>query len=116
MGSELGPPFRSTTVTKDIATVALGSITTIWTPATGKKIRVLGLSVSSSAAVNLLLEDNSSSAANFVWRTPKLLADTPYTFDFSPSGGFLLSAKDNVLKATTSGAANVTGTVWGIEE
>lgn len=116
MGSEYGPPYRSILVTKDIGTIALGSITTLWTPATGKKIRVMGLSISSSAAVSVLLEDNSNAAANFIWRTPKLLVDTPYTFDFSPHGGFLLSAADNVLKGTSSGAANVTGTVWGIEE
>jgi len=40
-------------------------------------------------------------------------ADTPYTFDLG--NGVALSAVDNVLKATSSAAANVTGTLYGIE-
>ena len=99
---------------KDQATVAIGTIATVWTPASGKKIRIMGGSISVSAAVNVLFEDNSAGAANFVWRTPKLLADTPYFFDLG--NGKLLSAVNNVLKATSSAAANLTGTLYGKEE
>ena len=45
--------------------------------------------------------------------TPKLLADTPYTFDLG--NGKQLSAAGNVRKATSSAAANVTGTLYGVE-
>jgi hypothetical protein len=99
---------------KDQATAAIGTIATVWTPASGKKIRIMGGSISVSAAVSVLFEDNSAGAANFVWRTPKLLADTPYFFDLG--NGKLLSAVNNVLKATSSGAANLTGTLYGLEE
>jgi hypothetical protein len=100
---------------KDVGTVALGSIATVWTPATGKKIRLMGMSISSSAAVSILFEDNSAAAANFLFRTPFLVVGVPYTFDFGEKG-ILLSAANNVLKGTSSGAANVTGTVYGAEE
>lgn len=106
-------PYRAPSKFVDVPTVAVGSIATLWTPASGKRIRLLGLTVSLSAAANLLLEDNAG--GNFVLRTPKLLADTPYTFDLGPNG-ILLAAADRVLKGTSSAAANLTGTLFGVEE
>ena len=96
---------------KDVDTVAAGSIVTVWTPATDKLVRFMGMTVSVSAACSLLFEDDA--AAAFVFRTPNLLADTPYTFDLG--NGFPLAAKNNVLKVTSSAAANVTGTLYGVE-
>lgn len=96
---------------KTLKGVAIGSIATVWTPASGKKIRLIGGSISVSAAVSVLFEDNG--AGTDVWQTPVLTANTPYNFDLG--NGKLLSAIDNVLKATSSGAANITGTLYGIE-
>jgi hypothetical protein len=106
---------QSTLVRKDLATVALGSIVSVWTPASGKTVRILGGSISVSAAVSILFEDNAAGAGNYVLRTPKLLADTPYELRL-PVGGIALSATDHILKATSSGAANCTGVLWGVEE
>lgn len=105
--------LRTPDVFKDVNAVAAGSIVTVWTPTSGKKVVLMGVTISVSAAVSVLFEDNSAGAGNFVFRTPKLLADTPYTFDLG--NGVALSAVDNVLKATSSAAANVTGTLYGIE-
>jgi hypothetical protein len=102
-------------VTKDLSAVAIGSIATVWTPASGKKVRLLGGTLSVSAAVNVLFEDNAAGAGAFLWRTPKLAVDTPYTFTVG-AGGKVLAAANNVLKATSSAAANVTGTLYGTEE
>jgi len=65
----------------------------------------MGGTLSVSAACSILFEDNS--AGTTVWRTPKLLADTPYNFDLGQ--GVLLSAANNVLKATSSAAAKCPG-------
>lgn len=98
----------------DVATVAIGSIATIWTPTSGKKFRLMGGSISVSAACSVLFEDNSAGAGNFIWRTPKLAADTPYNFDLG--NGYLSAAVNQVLKATGSAAANLTGTLYGVQE
>jgi hypothetical protein len=97
---------------KTLKTVAIGSIATVWTPASGNKVRLMGGSISVSAAVSVLFEDNA--AGTDVFQTPVLAADTPYNFDLG--NGVLLSAIDNVLKATSSAAANIIGTLYGIEE
>lgn len=104
--------MRTPFVFKDINAVAIGAIATIWTPGAGKKFRLMGGNLSVSAAISILLEDNAGAA--FIFRIPKLLVDTPYNFDLG--NGFLSAAANNVLKATGSGAANLTGTVYGTEE
>lgn len=96
---------------KTLKAVAIGSIATVWTPATGKSVRIMGGSISVSAGASVLFEDNA--AGTDVWQTPVLAADTTYNFDLG--NGVLLSAANNVLKATSSAAANITGTLYGIE-
>jgi hypothetical protein len=105
---------RMPAVFKDLSAVSVNTIATLWTPATGKKFRLMGGTISSSAAVNVLFEDNAAAAGNFLFRTPKLLVDTPFTFDLG--NGLLSAAANNVLKGTGSGSASITGTVWGTEE
>jgi hypothetical protein len=105
---------RVQSLRKDVSTVAIGTIATVWTPTSGKKFRLMGGSISVSAAASVLFEDNSAGAGNFIWRTPKLAADTPYNFDLG--NGFLSAAANQVLKATASTTANLIGTLYGVEE
>ncbi len=107
--------LRTANVFKDVSTVAVGSIATVWTPASGKKFRLMGGCISNSAAVNVLFEDNAAGAGNFIFRTPTLLVGTPFVFVL-PGNGFLSGAADRVLKATGSGAGNLVGTLFGTEE
>lgn len=104
--------LRVQNVRKDLNALSITSIATVWTPASGKKVRLMGAIISVSAAASVLFEDNSS--GNTVCRTPKMAADTPYNFDFGQ--GILLSAANNVLKATASASATITGTLYGTEE
>ncbi len=65
-----------------------------------------------SAAASVAFTDATSGAV--LWRTPKLLADTPYTVDLG--NGQITTSPNNVIRATSSAAANITGTLYGIEE
>ena len=98
----------------DVATVTINSIATVLTPATGFKLRLLGGTFSLSADASVLFEDNSAAAANFVFRSPLLLAKYPYTFVIG--GGRLLAAANNVLKATGSASCTITGVLYYSEE
>jgi len=98
----------------DMSAVTINSIATVLTPASGKKIRLLGGTFSVSADASVLFEDNSASTANYVARSPLLLAKYPYTFVIG--GGRLLSAADNVLKATGSASCTITGMLYYSEE
>jgi hypothetical protein len=103
---------RTPKVFKDVSAVTITGITTVWTPAGGKKFRLMGGSLSSTTAISILFEDNAG--GNFILRTPKLLVDTPYTF--SLGNGILSGVADRVLKATGSGAGVITGFLYGTEE
>lgn len=98
----------------DMSAVSINSIATVLTPATGKKLRILGGTFSLSADASVLFEDNSAATANYVFRSPLLLAKTAYTF--SLGNGKLLSAVNNVLKATASASASITGVIYYAEE
>lgn len=98
----------------DLSTIAIGTIATVWTPTTGKKFRLKGGTISVSAAGSVVFEDNAN--PNTVFRTPKLVADAPYTFVVGDGNGFLSAAANNVLKATLSTTGNIIGTLWGTEE
>lgn len=103
---------RVAAVWKDLAAVTVTTITTVWTPASGKKIRLMGGTISASAAGSVLFEDNAGGAT--IFRTPALVINTPYNFDLG--NGRLLAAVNNVLKATLSVAGAITGTLYGTEE
>ena len=105
---------RVPSISKDQSTVDIGMIATVWTPAGGKKVRFTGGSISVSADVSILFEDNIAGVT--VFRTPKLVHDTPYNFVVRGGQGYLLAAANNVLKATASGAATLLGTLDGTEE
>lgn len=98
---------------KPQSTVAIGTIATVWTPTSGKKFRLMGGSISVSAAGSILFEDNSAGNGT-IYQSPKLAADTPFNFDIP--GGKLSAAANNVLKATGSTTMNLIGTLWGTEE
>lgn len=87
---------------------------TVWTPATGKKFRLMGLSVSASAAAQLAIRDGSTgSDILYMFKTGG--ADTK---DFDFGNGRLSTTADNVLQVynATGSTINVWVTAWGTEE
>lgn len=105
---------RLCNVQYDLSAVSVNSIATVGTPTTGKKLRLLGGSISVSAAGSVLFEDNAGGTT--VYRTPKLLADTPYNFVVRSGQGYMLAAINNVLKGTGSVNMSITGTLFATEE
>src|ERR1035437_316817 len=83
----------------DLASIDISAIATVWTPASGKKFRLMGGQFSVSSNCSVLFEDNTHAGAPTVGgRTPMLSANTPYIFDWY--NGVLSAAAGNLLKAT----------------
>lgn len=96
----------------DVSAVAIGSIATVLSPASGKRLVFLGGYIGLSANASVLFEDNSAGGGT-IFRTPLIAANTPFYFDIGKP--YVLSAVDNALKATSSGAASITGTLYYAE-
>lgn len=103
---------RAASVFKPIDAVAIGAEATIWTPAAGKRFRLMGAVLAASAACTVKLRDNTGGT---VIRELLLAASTPLVLPFEGNGS-LSAAAGNVLTATSSAAANLTGYVFGTEE
>lgn len=98
-------PFASTAITA-------GTGATIWTPAAGKKFRLMGFWVSSSVAGQLIFGDNL--VGTVIARSP-LLQAAVVPHPMSLGNGILSAAANNVLKIDGP-TGNVAGMVYGTEE
>ncbi len=91
---------------------ALGAETAIWTPASGKKFRVMGWSIYSDTATAITLRDNT--AGSVIYRTG---ASANAPIHSPPFGnGILSTSANNVLTIQATTAATFSGTVFGTEE
>ena len=98
----------------DAVAITAGTPATIWTPASGKKVRLLGWKLSSSANAALEFQD-SGSAGTVRLQTPLLAAAGVDTVE-NLGEGYVLAAADNTLDLDVTATSTVSGMVWGVEE
>ena len=85
---------------------------TVITPGTGKRFRIVGLSLTASEVDSFALTDGSTTFFNF--EIPKKPAFTTIMF---PLQGYLSTKEGNKLVVTGGSAEReVTGVFWGIED
>ena len=104
---------RTPSVFKSLAAVLITAQTTIWTPAAGKKFRLMGFVITQGVlAGNVTLKDNTGGTTILV------IPSTPIGQPLSvPLGnGILSAAANNVLTATGSATETISGFVYGCEE
>lgn len=122
---------RTPTVFKGLAGANGAGLATIWTPAKGKKFRLLGGNVTltkeaaCAGALWISLCDNTETAATRIIRfeiSSAALVATGQVENFPfviPGNGYLSQAADNVLALNLSGALTAglcTVSIWGVEE
>ncbi|NQW24112.1 MAG: hypothetical protein HQ475_11765 [SAR202 cluster bacterium] len=98
----------------DAVAITAGTPVTVWTPASGKTVRLLGWAISTSAAAALEFQD-SGTPGTVIAQTPLLalagVHDSPDIGD-----GLALAAVDNTLKLNVTASSTVSGMVFGVEE
>jgi len=104
---------RVPVVLKNIAAQAVtaGTPVSIWTPATGKKFRLLSYAISLSVAGSVIFKDNTTE----FMRTPLMPAGQGQPAPWL-GNGYLSSAANNALQIDVSASGNVSGYVMGCEE
>ena len=98
----------------DAVAVTAGTPATVWTPASGKTVRLLGWALSSTAGAALEFQD-SATPGTVIAQTPLLAAAGVHN---SPEigDGVALAAADNALKLDVTANSTVSGMVFGVEE
>jgi len=98
----------------DANAIVAGIEEVVWTPATGKIIRLLGWHLSSSAAAALEFQDSAASGT-VIAQTPLLSAAEVHD---SPNlgRGVKLASADNTLKLDVTANSTISGMVFGVEE
>lgn len=98
---------------KQVALSAGTTETTVWTPASGKKFRLMGLVLTASAQTVLTFKDNTAGTTILTLELP---ANAPYTITPAVLGnGVLSAAANNVLTVTRGTLAALNGVVVGQE-
>ena len=95
-----------------ISALSIAVEATIWTPASGKKFRLLGFLFAGSVTGNITLRDNTAGTVIFI------IPGTAGIFITSPPMGFgiLSAAANNVLTATGPALTTLSGVVFGRED
>ena len=112
-------PLRVPAIFKTIAAVAVtaGTPVSVWTPASGKKFRLMGGGLSLSVAGSIIFKDGATAgAAVEIWRTPILAAGQPYNLPENIGNGILSAAANNQLWIDVTATGTVNGGVFGTEE
>jgi hypothetical protein len=119
--------IRTPDTFKTVAVAAATGTTDIWTPAAGKKIRLLGLTISGggtiAAAAARTYTVFEETAGTIYARGATIVVilgnNWCHTYDFRPNG-ILLSTVNKKLQITTAGGTYTAGgdavTAWGTEE
>jgi hypothetical protein len=103
---------RTAKVFKAVAAGAATAEATFWTPASGKKFRLLRLVLTVSAQSILTFKDNTGGTTILVL---ELAANTPLSVDLGALG-ILSATADNVLTITRGTSATLNGFLAGTEE
>jgi hypothetical protein len=102
------------TVWKTLSAVDISSEATIWTPASGKKFRLMGYVITQGTLTgNVTLKDDTAGTTILV-----IPAHTVGIAQVSPpmGEGILSSTADHVLTATGASTETISGYVFGTEE
>jgi hypothetical protein len=104
---------RTPHVFKSFSGTVITSETTIWTPTSGKKFRLMGFVITQGVATgNITLKDNTAGTTILVIpATP-----TGQPLPFAMGNGILSAAANNVLTATGTSTETISGFVYGTEE
>jgi hypothetical protein len=107
---------RTASVFRQFAATAIvaGTGLVVWTPAAGKRFRLMGWLLSTNTVADLILCDNAVGAP--FARTGPQQINTGVASPPNMGNGFLSAAANNVLRLDVSVAATVGGMVFGTEE
>ncbi len=112
-GSALWDRLRTANKFITLSSVVITAETTIWTPAAGRKFRLMGFLLNQGVLTgNVTLKDNTAGGTIFIIPANSAGVAIPANF----GNGILSAAANNVLTATGVATETLSGTLFGTEE
>lgn len=106
--------FRTAPTYKNLSAVLITAETTIWTPAAGKKFRLMGYCVTQGVVTGAItLKDNTAGTTILI--IPQNTLGQSQCASLSVNG-ILSATANNVLTATGAATETITGYIFGTEE
>jgi hypothetical protein len=105
-------------VFKPIKAVAItaGTPVAVWTPASGRRFRLLGFCIVPTVAASILFEDATGSGNEFLrWPLTAAVPTAQIPVNIGPAG-YLSTTANNALFLDVTASATVSGYVYGTEE
>lgn len=106
--------LRTPAIFKSLSAILITTETTIWTPSSGKKFRLMGYAITQGVVTGAItLRDNTGGATILV-----IPQNTIGVVQLSPvmGNGILSAVANNVLTAQGAATETITGYVFGTEE
>lgn len=105
---------RTPLIFKSLSAVLITAETTIWTPAAGKKFRLMGYCLAQGVVTGAVTLKDNTAGATIMIIPPNTIG---VAFCSNPMGNGILSATvNNLLTATGASTETITGYVFGTEE
>lgn len=113
-------PQRTPTVFKSLKaqSITAGTPVAVWTPATGKRFRLLGYEITAVGAGSaaIIFEDGSGGSTQEFLRTQLVNSSTPLDTPSGFGNGYLSTTINNQLFLDATANTAVTGFLFGTEE
>ena len=110
-------PIRPVDVVKAISDTSTGGTAdiTVWTPASGKKIRIMGVSIMTTADTTVTLRYGTTPTNIAIWPLQTGQSERDMHLDFGPKG-LLIDTADATAYVVKGAATILGGSIWGREE
>lgn len=105
---------RTPFIFKNLNALLITAESTVWTPAAGKKFRLMGYCLTQGVVTGAITLKDNTAGTTIMIIPPQTIA---VAFCSNPMGnGILSAAANNVLTATGTATETITGYVFGTEE
>jgi hypothetical protein len=106
--------YKKPYIITPLSAVNINAEATLWTPAGGKRFRLIGGLVSiGTAAGNVIFKDGAGGATFLI--LPQGALNDPFPFRLGDAG-YLSAAVNNPLRAQGAATATISGHIYGYEE
>lgn len=107
---------RAAIIFKNINALVITSESTVWTPISGKRFRLMGMCLTQGVVTGAVTLKDNTAGATILIIPPNTLGASSCHYLGIPGNGILSAAINNVLTATGASTETITGFFFGTEE